>query len=219
MSILKHILNLKGQKIHVFFGDSITMGVGASNDAHRWSALYCAAKGDIEENHGVSGSPLQNSTPLNPTGAPNFRDAASQLIPTYIIGYGKLFISYGTNDVGLNLVNFTAANYKQQLKEVISIAISKNWPLRDIIVESPSYYEQSGRDGYVGLYGVTIAADLTRHEAHVLAANQACLETGVVFDDSYAYMKNNGGASLLRPDGLHPNDAGHLAKATHKLTL
>jgi lysophospholipase L1-like esterase len=219
MSILAHILNLKGQRTHVFFGDSITLGVGASDDAHRWSSLYCAAKGDIEENHAVSGQPLQNSTPLNPTGAPNFRDSANGLIPTCHIGHGKLFLSFGTNDVGLNLGNFTTANYKQQLIDVINIAISRGWPLRSIVVESPSYYEQSGRDGYVGLYGVTVAADLARHEAHVLAASQACLETGVVFDDSYAYMKNNGGSSLLRPDGLHPNDAGHVVKAAHKLTL
>lgn len=50
---------MKLQGAHItFLGDSITFGVGASDDAHRFSTVLCERAGAVEYNMGISGTTL-----------------------------------------------------------------------------------------------------------------------------------------------------------------
>lgn len=218
-----HVRNLnialkRGVKmVDVFFGDSITMGsIGITNGSFRWTTLYATNKGTTELNKGISGTTAQNSTPVV---ANNMRDIATAQIPIFSHAHNRLFLSFGANDVGVNTANFTVANYKNDLIEIINIARGKGWPDSKIIVQGPTYFNQTGRNGYVGTSGVTVAADSTRHIAHNTAAGEACTATGVVFANVYNYMVANGGDSLLAADGLHPNNAGHAVIKDYMVSL
>ena len=50
-------MELQGRHI-TFLGDSITFGVGASDDTHRFSTVLCERAGAIEYNMGISGTTL-----------------------------------------------------------------------------------------------------------------------------------------------------------------
>lgn len=59
------------REISVFFGDSITEGLGASTQSQRWSTLVAKRQNLFENNQGISGTVLQNSSPLLPNNARN----------------------------------------------------------------------------------------------------------------------------------------------------
>ncbi|MBK7713268.1 MAG: SGNH/GDSL hydrolase family protein [Bacteroidales bacterium] len=202
----------------IFFGDSITEGVGASDPDHCWVSLFGKSKLFAVINYGVSGASLQNTVPVNPAGVPNFRDAVEEVEQNTSSKRIKLCLAFGTNDVGFNFDGWTVAKFKQQYSEVLQILNDKGYLSEDILLISPYYSTQAGRDSYFE-DGVLTAATEQRLIDHVQSVRELGTEFGCQFVDIYIYMKNSGGTLLLSTDGLHPNDAGHAAIASHIQTV
>jgi lysophospholipase L1-like esterase len=208
---------VKGDSVS-FYGDSITEGFGASDPSLCWVSLFGKSKLFTTINYGVSGASLQNSMPTNPAGAPNFRDAVGTLNANSSSHREKLCLAYGTNDVGFNFDGWTVAVFQQQYREVLQILSSKGWTGRDIILISPYYSTQTGRNSYIE-DGVTTASTEQRLIDHVQAVRELGIEFNCQFIDVFTFMKDNGGVSLLNTDGLHPNDAGYAAIASYIQTI
>lgn len=65
INIIKDNYVQKGET-SVFFGDSITEGKRVSKQSQRWSTLVANNQNFIENNQGIAGTVLQNSTPILP---------------------------------------------------------------------------------------------------------------------------------------------------------
>jgi lysophospholipase L1-like esterase len=204
-----HQLNFElGRKTEIVaFGDSIVNGYNTFDGGY--VGKLAPARGWLSRILAVNGTTLTSTTPLNVLGSPNMRDRAAADIP-YKGGKRQnyLVLGYGANDIGLNFTNYTPALFQTQLSEIVDIAISKGWTGPEIVIVSPTYFEQPGRNVYLSNgSGVTTAADLTRHLAYRAAAAAVSVSKGTKYYDVYDYMSTHGGVSILS-DGIHPTDAG-----------
>ncbi len=203
-----------------FYGDSITAGhIGVSaHSPYCWSSLLCQNKLWSEKNYAVGGTSLENAIPVDPEGtSPNMYDQRNN-IPVYNASTdAKLFICYGVNDCGFNFAaTYTPANFSSQLGTIIDVAISKGWPLADIIINTATYINDP-----VGWNTYTIlgcpAADDTRFLTFISGAQTVAGTKGVTFVSPRAYMAANGGNSLLY-DGVHPTVPGYAVIYAYMLT-
>lgn len=197
----------------IFKGDSILNGLNASDDEHRWSTVWSALRGLTETNDGTNGQCLQSTVPTNPTGPVNFKDSVAAIGAT-LYQNNQLVLAFGTNDVGLNFTNYTVAKFKSDYIDVLTALNAKGWYGKNIVIISPYYSSQAGRDTYT-FWGVTVPADEQRLADHVQACEEVATQFGCQFVDTYTHMKNNGGESLLGADGLHLNNAGHALVANY----
>lgn len=114
-------------------------------------------------------------------------------IPTYSASYKYIFFDYGINDA---FAAYSLADYNSSLSSAIDQCVIKGWPLNSIIIITPNYI-----------------TDLTKnlvsyaHEAVVVAKSK-----GVKYTNTYWYMLENGGSSLLYDD-IHPTELGGLIMA------
>lgn len=184
----------------VFFGDSITAGVGASVTANRWSSVLASRLGITENNKGISGSVLQNTAPAQ---SGNGRDR--YLVDVYNQRPWRIFILYGINDIRYNSPDWTPAAFQNDLQEVVGGLISGGVNADDIVLGSPPFVT-----GYIPSPPYD-GGSISRHLAHVDAVAAVAANSGTRYVDVYRWMMNNGGASLLTNDTVHPNDAGHAA--------
>ena len=194
-------------KTVIFIGNSITVGASASDNAHRWTTIFCANKGSTEVNMGISGQVLQNGTVCGRT----VFDKTT--IPSYSAGtHAALFISLGVNDIGLNNGTMTPEGFRATLLEAVDYAhFTKAWPYAAIVLVTPFYYTAQGYNAYVGACGVTTAANVARHESYKDEVSAVASLRQTVLLDAYTAMKNSSSpASLISTvDGIHPVDSGH----------
>lgn len=198
-------------KTAVFMGNSITTGTYASDSAHRWTSLFCAAKGAIEENRGINGKTMQNNSscpstsPFDPT-----------LIPTYNSTiHSSLFIALGLNDVGLNNAAFTATAFKTSYTAAIMHAINiKGWPAKKIILVN--IFQPYSWTLYTTLPGCTVlvAADASRAALYNTKVSEVANENGCMLVDIYSAMTGLT-SNYFYTDGLHPIDLGHALIANY----
>lgn len=183
------------------YGDSITHGSSATVPYRdRYLALLSSSLGLRERNLGRSGSRLTHNASTTPGGHPTMTQIGSY--PT-AGGDSKIIIQYGVNDVLENTgdaSDASVATFQTELTEVVEYCQSIGFKNENIQVGSISY-----------LTGGTITE--TGKQKFVTAARNAAMSTGVKYVDVYNYMKNNGGASLLIADGIHPNNLGYAAMA------
>lgn len=196
-------------QIAVFYGDSVTAGVGATTSNLRWSSLVCAYKGWQEVNNGIAGTTLQSAVPVDVIAATNMYDRRTT-IPTYNSTlHSALFISYGINDCGLNFATYSVANFTTQLTAIVNHAnATKGWPMDKIVIQCSTFVNPAAWNFYEA-YGVLIDADTTRFVSIQTAAYGVALLLGNIFLNPYQTMIDNGGLTLLNDD-RHPNDAGYL---------
>lgn len=184
----------------VFYnGDSITVGVGASDNAHRWTTLLSVAKSWTETNNGLSGYVI---TPNACRPYWNYT-TGGQAIPTKTADMRFVLISFGVNDAFVN-PEITPAAYQAEIELAIDMAVSRGWNAMRCIVNAPFY---TTFDGNSVNYCDPILSDEARKLLFVSAAQAAAATKGAFFIDVFNHMKNNGGGSLLA-DSIHPNDAG-----------
>lgn len=207
-------IKLVSRKMHdfpMFFGDSVTSGTGASDAAHRWVNLVAAAQGwGAFANAGISGTVLQNTTQNSVTtiggaAANNGRDTyitrLRNNLPQYVI------ILYGLNDLRLDDVAFTAANYENDLGEIVDGLVADGMSADNIVIGSPPYIDPTyyAHAPYAPFDG----GSTSLHEDYVAAAAAVATAKGTRYADVYQAMLDNGDDSLIYTDGVHPNDAGH----------
>jgi len=179
-----------------FFGDSITVGVGASVEANRWTTLLSVAKGWTENNSGASGTVITENTCR-----PVFELSA---IPNKTASLRYLFISFGVNDAFVN-PEITPEAYTAAIEAAVANAVGKGWPAYRIIILSPFFTTYDGN--HINYCNPTLS-DEARKQLFVTAAENAVVNTETNFVDVFNTMKDNGGSGLLA-DQIHPNDSGY----------
>lgn len=174
-----------------FYGDSYTLGTGASDPALRWSSIISAERGWNEFNPSVNGLGFVNnraSTP--PDYAPT--DEVSEIIAA---DPDIVFITMGLND------NFSMPRRADDIKEAIRIDFSMlrtELPEARIIVVEPFWYTDARPDSveqiiaWVHDEAGAIGADYIGGASHWI----------------------EGHPEWMAADGLHPNDAGYAEMAT-----
>lgn len=190
----------------VTFGDSITNGYGATTD---YGTLIAAARGWSYRfvRAGTNGTTLQNTdqnTVATIGGATtnNGRDTYATRINTY--RPEKVIILYGLNDIRLNDAAFTAANYQNDLGEIVDGLIANDTPASGIVIGSPPYMKVSAYGSSAPYDGAT-AQKFTDYRA---AASAVATAKGTRYVDIYQIMADNGGDALMQADGIHANDTG-----------
>jgi len=200
------------------FGDSIMANVNATTNIADLTAsnlLMTRVKTLNSNNIAVSGSTMMKRTPINAlSGSKNFLDwTLSADFPTYNASTdGLVMINYLTNDVGLNLANYTRANLIADFTSAIGNVVAKGWPLARIKVMLRYRVTLAGID-YTSLgAGVTVAADLQRYNDMATDLATTATSLGVQSFDFWNTL-----AALPTPDanldatGRHPNNTAHAA--------
>jgi lysophospholipase L1-like esterase len=119
---------IPGAPVVAFYGDSYTLGTGASDPSRRWSTIICAQRGWNEFNPSVNG-----------LGFVNNREAFGVDEPALIVAHHPdiVVITMGLND------NFSYAAAKKQIHAAIIGDLSglkKQLPHARFIVVEPFWY-------------------------------------------------------------------------------
>jgi len=171
-----------GQTRVAFYGDSYTLGTGASDPALRWSSIICAERGWAEFNPSVNGLGFVNNR-----GAYGDGDEPSQVIAA---DPDILFITMGLND------NFSYARAAEKIKAQIADDVTRlktALPDARIIVVEPFWYTDE-RPASV--------------EVIIGWVEDAAAEIGADYIPGASHWIE-GHPEWMASDGLHPNDEGY----------
>lgn len=163
-----------------FYGDSYTLGTGATDPANRWSSIICADRGWREFNPSVNG-----------LGFVNNRSAASDL-PALIVEQRPdlVVVTMGLND------NFSYARGADRIRQAIDDdldRLARELPDARIVVVEPFWYTDERPESVELIIGwVRDAAE--RIGADWVPGASRWLE---------------GHPEWMAADGLHPNDDGY----------
>lgn len=202
---------LQGRTLKAF-GDSIMFGINTSpgNDfislvADNWNMPLT--------NYAVSGTTMENQSPVNSLASPNMEQRAATDIPTYTAGVdGLLAIGYLTNDVGLNFPDYNTTNYAAAISYVIDVATGKGWPKSRIFFTGRYFVTDYG---LTNGYGAPTPADLARYDDFYNTLLATCTTEGVtVFDFWNELSAVPSPVSHLDSYERHPDDYMHNIIAT-----
>jgi len=186
----------------LFFGDSITLGLGASTPDNRWTSVLCGIKNWQEINYGTSYESLLKAS--ENTGTTTFFEKYKVEIPIRQPNHKYMFIAYGGNDCAFNFPDYTTDLFSTQLQTIITFANSRGWTNNSIVVMC-GYFENdaSWSPNYGGMGNP--AATMARYFSFITAAQTVA--------------NNNAGVYFVNPfdsydatelsDGLHPNEEGY----------
>lgn len=193
----------------VGFGDSITLGYGIATDADKWlNRVSAEINSGTLVNSGISGTVLQNSP--DSSGSPRSSNGRDRFISA-LTGAAKremAIIAYGFNDARYTgaPATFNVSGYENDLNEVIAGLRIAGYPADRLVIVAPYYMTNTGlTTGSAGFTGQT----RTGFEAFVTAAQAVAVAHGCWYFDAYAWMRDNGGASLISGDDIHPNVTGN----------
>jgi len=169
-----------------FYGDSYTLGTGASDPSLRWSSIICAERGWQEFNPSVNGLGFVNNRATDGEGD----------LPALVIANdpGIVFITMGLND------NFSYDRAANQIRSRITedfTRLATALPDARFIVVEPFWYTDQRPEsveviiGWVRDAAAAIGADYISGASHWI----------------------EGHPEWMASDGLHPNDAGYAAMA------
>jgi len=178
-----------GAKV-AFYGDSYTLGTGASDPSKRWSTIVSAERDWFEVNPSVNGLGFVNNRASLP---PDYRP--SDEVPQVIAAEPDiLFITMGLND------NFSMPERAEAIEAAISTdfeTLHDALPDTRIIVVEPFWYTDDRPEslgeiiGWVKSAAAEIGADYIPDASHWI----------------------EGHPEWMAADGLHPNDEGYAAMA------
>ncbi len=115
-----------------FYGDSMTLGLGASVPENRWTTKLCLEKNWTEINEGTSYETLLQAS--ENTGYTSFFAKYQTEILTRPADGKYIFIAYGGNDCAFNFADYTTDLFSTQLQTIITFANSKGWTNNSIVV-------------------------------------------------------------------------------------
>ncbi len=165
-----------------FYGDSYTLGTGASDPSKRWSSIICAERGWTEFNPSVNGLGF-----INNRGTFGDGDEPSEVIAN---DPDILFITMGLND------NFSYDRAADRIKAQITddfTRLKTALPDARIIVVEPFWYTDQRPES------VQIIIDWVKDAAGVIGADY--------IPDASHWIE--GHPEWMASDGLHPNDDGY----------
>ena len=169
-----------------FYGDSYTLGTGASDPSMRWSSIICAERGWAEFNPSVNGLGFIN----------NRRTVGDGDEPSEVIAANPdiLFVTMGLND------NFSYDRAAEAIKTQISddfARLKMALPDARIIVVEPFWYTDL-RPASVEIIIDWVKAAAAEIDAEYIPGASHWIE---------------GHPEWMASDGLHPNDEGYAAMA------
>lgn len=170
----------------VGFGDSITLGIGATTPlTDGWLTVLATQLDRPRKNFGIGGSRL---TAFDETSGVSRYE--SQVIERPYSD--TILILYGTNDV---VAGVSGDDYQSALSIVLNGLISAGYSKSKLFVGTVPYQAGDANAVAISDYNARIAS--------------VCSNLGLPAPaDVYSAMKNGGGDSLMA-DSLHPNDSGH----------
>lgn len=164
-----------------FYGDSYTLGTGASDPALRWSSIVAAERGWNEVNPSVNGLGFVNN---RDAGGPDLVEQVIAAKPDIV------FVTMGLND------NFSmpgrAADIQAAITEDFS-TLKAELPKARFVVVEPFWYTDERPESVEQIIG------WVREAASVINADY--------IPDASRWLE--GRPELMASDGLHPNDAGY----------
>lgn len=199
-------MNLQGLKIN-FLGDSITEGHGTSCEAARFTDLIAAQTGATTRCYGIGGTRIARQT--MPSGNPrhdlDFNGRVADMSPDADV----VAVFGGTNDFGHGDAPFgtfadrTADTFCGAVHALFTALLEK-YPTATIIVLTPLH---------------RLGEDVPNRHGHVLRdyveiIRQTAEYYALPVLDLYAVSGIQPAVPVMQatymPDGLHPNDAGHV---------
>ena len=199
-------MNLQGLKIN-FLGDSITEGHGCSSEATRFTSKIAAEHGAITRNYGIGGTRLarQIKPSENPRHDRDFPSRVAEMDPDadLIVVFG------GTNDFGHGDAPFgtcsdrTAETFCGALHELYTSLLEK-YPDKPIVILTPLHLST---ECVPNMHGKVLKdyVDEIRKAAEYYSLPVLDLFATYGVQPAVPVMKE-----MFMPDGLHPNDAGHV---------
>lgn len=167
-----------------FYGDSYTLGTGASDPAYRWSTVICAERGWTEFNPSVNGLGFVNNRGFAPD------------LPTLVVEREPdiVFVTMGLND------NFSYPIGAERIREAIDddfAFLTSELPDARFVVVEPFWYTDERPES------VEIIIGWVRDAADRIGADWV--------PDASHWIE--GHPEWMAADGLHPNDAGYAEMA------
>ena len=207
-------MELKGKKI-LFLGDSITEGSGVEGISNRFSDLIAAWEGAECYNYGIGGTRIayQNTPSANPRWDLNFIDRVDQMeeIADIVVVFG------GTNDFGHGdaaigqFEDRTPHTFYGAVHTLITKLITR-YPTAKLVFLTPLHRiteEHISRKGDEEIHNTL--------EQYVNILRQVLEYYAVPTLDLYRSGRLQPVVPILQkmyvPDGLHPNNAGHVLLA------
>jgi lysophospholipase L1-like esterase len=167
-----------------FYGDSYTLGTGASDPSKRWSTIICAQRGWREVNPSVNGLGFVRNRAAFGVDEPGMIVASHPDI---------VFITMGLND---NFAYVTGGDAPEQIHRAIVgdlVGLKQRLPAARFIVVEPFWYTDDRPhslaviSGWVKAEAAAIGADYIPGASHWIEHHP----------------------EWMADDGLHPNDAGY----------
>lgn len=208
-------MNLKGKKIN-FLGDSITEGHGCSGEEHFFTTLIGQRYGAVCRNYGIGGTRLarQFKPSENPRHDLDFPSRVAEMDPDADI----VVVFGGTNDFGHgdapmgDFSDRTKDTFCGALHELYRSLLEK-YPEAVIVVITP--LRRATENDPTGGGCKPGATHVLRD--YVEKIRQAAEYYSLPVLDLFAMSGMQPAVEIIRerfmPDGLHPNDAGHVILA------
>lgn len=165
-----------------FYGDSYTLGVGATNPAKRWSTIVCAERGWREFNPSINGLGFVR----------NRRNFGDGDLPSQIVASNPdiVFVTMGLND------NFAFPSDSERIRVQISTDLEYlrlALPMVRFIVVEPFWYTDDRPDSLSVITGWVKAAAEFIDADYVIGASH--------------WLEHH--PEWMAADALHPNDDGY----------
>jgi len=201
---------LLGKKIY-FFGDSISYGAGVT-PTQSYPTIVANSLGMTKVNFAIRGTCMMSQTPSCRVDCRHMEYFADNNgIPTFNAETdGLIFISYLTNDVGINLPNYTIENFSKAIDKVIQGLYDKGWSKNNIKFNVRYYIENAGLAKYPSqLYGQFTPATIDRYNAFADVLKQKLDEQGIQYFDHYDSLSKVDYPYSHLPDKVHPDPYFH----------
>ncbi|NQX10894.1 SGNH/GDSL hydrolase family protein [Microbacteriaceae bacterium VKM Ac-2855] len=175
-----------GAPVVAFYGDSYTLGTGATDASKRWSSIICRERGWTEVNPSVNGLGFVNNRD---------RLAGTDLVEQVIDAEPDIvFVTMGLND------NFSWPDRADDIRTTIDADLTtlrNALPDARFVVVQPFWYTDEQPDSLL-----TISGWVSEAAARIRAD---------YIDGSKDWIR--GHPEWMASDGLHPNDDGYAAMA------
>jgi lysophospholipase L1-like esterase len=209
--LLFSIATIAQPKKIYFFGDSITRGVLVS-PTENYAELVAKGLGLQKVNNAISGTCMMYQTPacrvdcrhmeykIDNNEVPTFNPETDALI----------FIAYLTNDVGINLPNYTIENFGKAIDKVIQGLYNSGWPVDRIKFNIRYYMTDAGLAKYPSaLYGYFVPATMERYNSFASLLKSKLDAQGIQSFDHYDTLNAVEYAYSHLPDKVHPDPYFH----------